>query len=406
MRFLPQEDIVPVLMFHSVGMSEPGWVWQQLSERADAFEGFLKLLAARGYRTITLAELHDHMSGVRPCEPRSVGLAFDDGYLDNWVTVYPLLKKYGMRGTVHVNPDFVDPGNELRPRLDESSGDGADSAALDQTGFMNWAELEQVDQSGVLDVQSHSLTHTWYFTGPSIVDFYTPTSAVQYPWLAWNARPDRKPFYIQEDQTGFVPWGMPIFEHEKSLIARRFFPDSSCMDRVIDAFANEGGPERFAGDGRPEKLQELVQKVTGSPTFPGTYESEGDYETRVRGELSQSKAIIEQKLGKSVDYLCCPGGGSNAAVKRIALEVGYKSWNLSSREQREKRNRPGVDPREVRRMPSGRGVMFFGRHWGVGTEKLLFLEILTHKGSWFFDVLRKCYKLGVAAGFFGVSPQR
>lgn len=406
MSFWPQTDIVPALMFHSVGMDEPTWIWRQLSERADAFENFLKLLHARGYRTVTLSELYDHMSGVRPCKPKSVALAFDDGYLDNWVTVYPLLKKYGMRGTVHVNPDFVDPGSDLRPTLDDYSSNDTKFAGLDQTGFMNWTELRHLDQSGVLDVQSHSLTHTWYFTSPSVVDFYTPATADAYPWLPWNARPDRKPFYIKENQTEFVRWGTPVFEHEKSLLARRFFPDSGCVDRICDFVADEGGSGYFVDETWHEKLRNVVREVTGNTTFPGTYESEEEYEARVCEELTQSKAIIEEKLGKSVDFLCCPGGGSNAAVKRIAAEVGYKSWNLSSREQREKRNRPGVDPREVRRMPSARDVRFWGRHWGVGTEKLVYLEILAHKESWAFDVLRKCYKLGVAAGFLGERLRR
>jgi peptidoglycan/xylan/chitin deacetylase (PgdA/CDA1 family) len=41
-------------------------------------------------------------------------------------------------------------------------------------------------------------------------------------------------------------------------------------------------------------------------------------------ELQESKKILEQELGKSVDYLSLPGGRCNATVKRIAIEVGYK----------------------------------------------------------------------------------
>ena len=362
--FWPAKDIVPVLTFHSVGMNEPSWCWHELSERAEAFERLLQKLQSHKYKSVSLSALHAHMSGERPCDPKSIALVFDDGYLDNWVTVYPLLKKYGMCGTVYVNPDFVDPGSETRPTLDDFP-----DSDVQQTGFMNWAELKQLDESGVLDVQSHSLTHTWYFTGPKVVDYYTPESAAAYPWMAWNARPDRKPFYLQEDQTSFVPWGTPVFEYEKSLLARRFFPDAN-----------------GAQDCSP---------------FPGTYESESDYEARVRGELMQSKVIIEEQLGKKVEFLCWPGGGVNDVVKRIAAEVGYKSWTLPSVEQRDKRNRPGVDPREIRRLPSMRDVFFFGKKWGVGSERLVLLEILAHQESRAFDVLKKFYKLGVALGIAG-----
>lgn len=382
MSFLPKNDIVPVVTFHSVGMNETGWIWQQLSEKADVFEKLLQKLLSHGYQTVTLSQLYAHMSGERPCKPKSIVLVFDDGYLDNWVTVYPLLKKYGMCGTVYVNPDFVDPGSELRPTLN----DFPDSDAS-QTGFMNWAELQQLDESGVLDVQSHSLTHTWYFTGPKIVDYYTPSSAATYPWMAWNARPERKPYYLQEDQTSFVPWGTPVFEYEKSLLARRFFPDANRVQEVVSSVAND--------------VDSALLQSADSLSFPGTYESDTEHEARVRGELMQSKAIIEERLGKTVDYLCWPGGGVNADVKRLAAEVGYKSWTLPSGEQRDKRNRPGEDPGEIKRLPAVRNVLFFNRMWGVGSERLVYLEMLAHQESWAFDLLRKCYKVGVACGIAG-----
>ena len=382
MSFWPKNDIVPVVTFHSVGMNEPGWIFQQLSEKADAFEKLLQKLRSHGYHTVTLSQLYAHMSGEHPCKPKSIVLVFDDGYLDNWVTVYPLLKKYGMCGTVYVNPDFVDLGTECRPTLNDSP-----ESDVSQTGFMNWAELKQLDETGVLDVQSHSLTHTWYFTGPKIVDYYTSSSAATYPWMAWNARPERKPYYLQEDQSSFVPWGTPVFEYEKSLLARRFFPDANRVQEVISLIAADA--------------DSALLKSTDSLPFPGTYESEQDYEARVRGELMESKAIIEHRLGKTVEFLCWPGGGVNDVAKRMADEAGYKSWTLPSVEQRDKRNRPGVDPREIRRLPSMRDVFFFGKKWGVGSERLVLLEILAHQESKAFDVLRKCYKLGVAFGIAG-----
>lgn len=401
MTFLPDHDIVPVLTYHSVGMNEPSWTWSQLSERADAFDKLLRALHKRGYRTVSLADLYAHMAGEKTCPPRSIVLVFDDGYLDNWVTVQPLLKRYGMTGTVYVNPDFVDPGSELRPTLDDYPGGSPDGADVSQSGFMNWAELARLDRSGVLDVQSHSLTHTWYFTSPTIEDVYAPSNAARYPWMAWNARPERKPFYLTEDQSEFVACGTPIFEHEKSLIARRFIPDASAVDAVVSAIANKGGANFGTGEGWRGRLRKLVEDVTGDSDFPGAFESDTDYENRVRDELGGSRSIIERKLGKTVDFLCWPGGGVNDTAKRIAAEVGYKSWTLPSSAQPEKRNRPGSDPQEIKRLPALRGVRFFDRKWGVGTERLVLLEMLAHQDSKIFDLARKAYKVGVAAGIAG-----
>ena len=107
--------------------------------------------------------------------------------------------------------------------------------------------------------------------------------------------------------------------------------------------------------------------MTRGTAFPGVYESRSDYESRVRDELGNSKSIIEQKLGKTVDFLWWPDGGVNDTAKRIAAEVGYKSWTLPSSAMPSKRNRPGSDPREIKRLPALRGVRFFGRDWGVGS---------------------------------------
>jgi peptidoglycan/xylan/chitin deacetylase (PgdA/CDA1 family) len=401
MKIWPSSDIVPVLTFHSVGMHEPSWVWSQLSERADAFEGLLRRLSSNGYQAITLSQLYAHMSGEAPCRAKSVVLVFDDGYLDNWVTVYPLLRKYGFRGTVYVNPEFVDPGVGTRPTLDDTDHRADPEAGLQQTGFMNWDELRHLDHSGVLDVQSHSLTHTWYFTGPTIDDFYSPASASAYPWMAWNQRPDRKPFYIQEDQTGFVPWGVPVFEHEKSLVARRFFPDSKCVEEIAGYVASNGAPEFFESGDWEQKLRAVIREITGASEFPGTYESESDYEVRVRDELARSKAIIERELGKTVDFLCWPGGGVNAAAKRLAAEAGYRSWTLPSIELPAKRNRPGAEPMEIRRLPALRDVLFLGKKWGMGSDRLVYLAMLSHQESAAFDLLSKCYKLAAAFGVAG-----
>lgn len=394
MSIMPKNDIVPVLTFHSVGMNEPDWIWNQLSERADAFEQLLKKLHAHDYRTVSLSDLYAHMTGEKICAAKSIVLVFDDGYLDNWVTVYPLLKKYGMCGTIYVNPDFVDAGADLRPTI-ETDDDAP------QTGFMNWAELRAVDQSGVLDVQSHSLTHTWYYVSPNIVDFYAPSTAKRYPWMAWNAKPERKPYYLEEDQSTFVALGTPVFEHEKSLLARRFTPDAGLVDELVTTVEQEGGTRFFDAEDWRQKLQRLSSTITGEATFPGEMESESDYEARVRYELAQSKTVIEKKLDKTVNFLCWPGGGVNATAKRLAEEVGYQSWTLSSSEKPAKRNRPGEDPREIKRLPAIRDVRFFDRKWGVGSELLVYLEMQAHRESRAFDLVRKAYKVGVAAGIAG-----
>ena len=46
-----------------------------------------------------------------------------------------------------------------------------------------------------MDIQSDTMTHTWHFCGDEIIDFHHPGNN-KYPWLFWNARPERKSFYL------------------------------------------------------------------------------------------------------------------------------------------------------------------------------------------------------------------
>ena len=82
-------SIVPVLMYHHV---RPGA--GMIATTPEHFEDQLRWLAKNGYTTLTAAQFARHLQG-EGVPRKSVLLTFDDGYLDNWVYAYPLLKKHG-----------------------------------------------------------------------------------------------------------------------------------------------------------------------------------------------------------------------------------------------------------------------------------------------------------------------
>lgn len=105
---MPNDYSIPIIMFHSVRPPEPAWHWNYLSHPTGLFISFLEYLKRKGFRTVTLREVMEHIMGSRRLPPRSVALTFDDGYLDNWTVVMPLLKAFGFCRRVFVNPEFVD----------------------------------------------------------------------------------------------------------------------------------------------------------------------------------------------------------------------------------------------------------------------------------------------------------
>lgn len=342
---------IPVIMYHSVGRVLADWNWSILTVPWWTFEDHLRCLAKNGYRSADLMQLYDHVSGTRALDPMSVVLTFDDGYLDNWTYAYPLLKKYGFTGTVCVSPDFVDPREVVRPTLEDAWAGRVDEGDLEVRGFMSWPEMKRASEEGVLSIQSHSMTHTWYPVGPEVVDFHRPGDG--HVWLDWNADPDFKPYYLKDPGSSKVPWGVPVYRHAKSLEATRYFPDPSEAERLAAFVAVNGGEAFFGQAGWRERLHKELEAARGGGGEKGRTETPDERRYRVEFELRESKSLIELQVGAPVHSVFWPGGGYSDEALEAALGI-YKSVTWSKKERWSMKNVTGDDPAKVSR----RGVPF------------------------------------------------
>jgi peptidoglycan/xylan/chitin deacetylase (PgdA/CDA1 family) len=322
------------------------WAYSYLSIHPDVFEDHLLTLKASGYAGVSLPELFDYVAGKGRLPPRAVVLTFDDGYLDNWVFAFPILRKHGFKGTVFISTDFIDRTAGTRPNLDDVWQGRTGRDDLEWRGFLSGEELRRMLITEFMDVQGHCKTHTWYFTSPEIVDFHHPGDT--YPWLAWNARPERKPLYLKEDQTDFVKMGSPVYAHAKAVVARRYFPDPSIEQILVDHVAQNGGPRLFESPGWRDGLRAVAAGLPRSG-LQDRYESDEELATRLRDEILLTKQEIEGVTGRSVDFLCWPGGAYDERALEVARKAGYVAWTLGSRDPRRKKNVPGEDPTWIRR---------------------------------------------------------
>jgi len=304
------------LMLHSVGCEKENWYRKWLSISLDHFENFCKYIVNNNFETIFLDTWIED-----PNAKHKIVLTFDDGYLDNWVYAYPILKKYGLKGTIFVNPEFIQDGTDIRFNLEDVWNNKIDDSQLSLLGFLNWAELNAMQDSGVIDIQSHSMSHDFHFYSNKIVDIYT--GQPKHNWLPWLSQPKRKPYYINEDQSKFVKYGLPIFEYDRALRVRKYIPDEKLVEYSINEYSK-------LGDSFNKK--EFVSKLNAKLNeFPGKYESDEDMRDRYTYELSESKRILEQKLNKPVDFICWPGGGFNQSSVDIAKEAGYKAMTANAK---------------------------------------------------------------------------
>ncbi len=336
MREIP----VPVLMYHTVGIPDPAWQWRYLTCHYRRFEEQMRWLRRTGFVSVTLGDLHDHIFGGKRLPRKSFVLTFDDGYADNWVFACPIMKKYGFRGTVFVSPEFVDRRDIVRKRIDEVEPDGA-LRPEDARGFLSWREMREAEKAGILDIQAHAMTHTWYPISGEIVDFRHPGDP--YIWMTWNDNVDRKP-YLQIDDEDLAQWGDPVYEHGKSLSSLRYFPNPELALRLREYVGERGGRKFFDRPDWREALSDRARSV-GRDLDPGRRESEEEYARRLRAELSESKRIIEEQLGKRVEFLCWPGGSGSEKGIGIAREIGY-SMSTAARDM------PAEVRDALRNMPS------------------------------------------------------
>ena len=199
--FLPD---IPVVYFHSVGNKNNLGAKSFLTSTVENSERFFRYVSGN-YTSLTLKEYYDlrnhKISGIR----NPIVLTFDDGYLDNWLFAFPLLKKYSLKATIFVSPDFVDKRNGIRSDFSES-------------GFLSWDEMRIMESSGLIDIQSHTMTHTKYFISDIISGFHHPGNDILYP--AGNLYPEKRPYHINDP--GFenlLPYGYPLFEEASAVTA-------------------------------------------------------------------------------------------------------------------------------------------------------------------------------------------
>ena len=122
------ERPLPILMYHKISENKT----ERFRLPMDRFEEQLKYLQSNGFQTITVSDL---LKG--PVPDNAVILTFDDIGLTFYERAYPLLKKYNMKATA-----FVIVG-DLRS---------------DGKGF-TWKILKEMEESGLVDVESHTMNH-------------------------------------------------------------------------------------------------------------------------------------------------------------------------------------------------------------------------------------------------------
>ncbi len=285
---------IPVLMLHTVNDEPAKSPMGVLSVSSKGFENYLRMFRRAGYQMISMDDL---LCRRYDAHKKFVVLTFDDGFKDNLTVAMPIMKKYGARGTIFVNPGYI----------------SEESDPASQWGFMTWDEVQKAHESGVFDIQAHTMTHEFVFSSDKVVDYYSPEKFNKYYWLTWMLFPEtpRKWDSSAMEYKNKIPAGYPIFEFGRRVSNRKFTPSQEYVEALIKAH-NENTEIHFSGD-------------------TGTYETDDEYNAYVTWEIEECKRVLEEKLGKKIHTLCFPGGGYTDFALRCAEGCGYACYMTASK---------------------------------------------------------------------------
>ncbi len=147
---------IPVVMYHHV---VPGS--RELNVTPELFEDQISLLVKKGWKTLSGREFLEFLhAGTIP--GKCVLLTFDDGFADNYIYAWPILKKYGARAMMFAATDFVKDADINRSSFVPMAHKEAWAIAKTDNSadvICTWNELKEMDEDGAFDIQSHGMSH-------------------------------------------------------------------------------------------------------------------------------------------------------------------------------------------------------------------------------------------------------
>ena len=148
-RIHPQH--IPVLMYHKVPDVAPA-TKHQIFVTKDNFARHLAFFRRRGLTPITFADYLAFARAQRPLTQfpsRPIILTFDDGYLDNYTNLLPLMQQYGYRGVLYLLGDFA---------ADHNHWDLAADPTEPRAALMSEAQKQAFVAAG-WEIGAHTLSH-------------------------------------------------------------------------------------------------------------------------------------------------------------------------------------------------------------------------------------------------------
>lgn len=131
--------VVPIFMYHEV---KPAKTRKDVITPYE-FESDLKYLKASGYTAINMTDLINYVDGKGSLPGKPIILTFDDGYYNNYVYAYPLIKKYNVKIVLSIIGKNTDDFTEYPSKNIDYS-------------HVTWLQINEMLDSGLVELQNHT----------------------------------------------------------------------------------------------------------------------------------------------------------------------------------------------------------------------------------------------------------
>ena len=131
--FQREEGGVPILLYHQVNDVDKN----SMTLTVEQFDAQIKYLIDDGYTIITPTELLDAWDGKGTLPKKPAVITIDDGHLELYKNVFPILQKYNVKATIFIVTDFIN----LYPN------------------YLTWDQVREMQESGLVDFGSHTLNN-------------------------------------------------------------------------------------------------------------------------------------------------------------------------------------------------------------------------------------------------------
>jgi len=262
-----------ILMYHRV----PGSPFSAGGFCFNVFEKQINYLV-KHYNIISLEELVTHLKNGRSLPNNAVTITFDDGYVDNYLYAYPILKKYNAPASIFLSTNFIET-KQLLP----------------------------------IDRIEYIVTKT----EKKYLDIVLPN----------NTTPDEGPCRIELDaDLEFIVKKIDKItkDNNLSLVELEKFTEDLALQQKVK-IPDSVNQERFSPLSWSQVREMMKNGITfGSHTCSHPTLPRLPFEER-RSEIINSRKVLEKQLDMDIDYFCYPYGAFNDVDDKILKELNFKA---------------------------------------------------------------------------------